>query len=457
MRSPWEIVCLTRHAIVVIRYVLARDVLRWQCDGSEEVPRLCAIHELGEGETMTPRSVAPLWLMGLTNSVFGMYGGIILISVPQLLSMRHVPETTIAAMTAVMVSPGFWTFLVSPVLDVRFSRRWYSAASAAMAAALLVAALLNLDHLALVEGLLVAGYFFANLYQSALGGWLTSITTTAQENKLSSWVTIGNLGGGGAMAVATGELTRNLSPGSAAIVLGGVIVLPIVVFPFMPAPGPDRRLAAESFSQFFGDVLSLVRRRELLIAIVLFIAPAATFSLTNFLGGIGDDFHASTHFVSLVGGGGVLMGGIAGCLLFRLIDRLLPLRFLYLAIGLVGSLFTLVLVLLPRTPAIFAIAFIGENIFQGLAITTSIAIAFETIGRGNPLAATTFCLLNSAFNIPITYMLFIDGWGYGKQGVAGSFGADASLGVIASVLLGALLIWVTPRRALAPIMVTERR
>jgi PAT family beta-lactamase induction signal transducer AmpG len=386
--------------------------------------------------------------MGLTNSVFGMYGGIVLISVPQLLSMRHVPETTVAAMTAVMVSPGFWAFLVSPVLDVRFSRRWYSAASALMAAALLVAALLNLDHLALVEGLLVAGYFFANLYQSALGGWLASITTTAQENKLSSWVTIGNLGGGGAMAVATGELTRTLSPGAAAILLGGVIVLPIVVFPLMPAPGPDRRLAAESFSQFFGDILSLVRRREVLIAIVLFIAPAATFSLTNFLGGIGDDFHASTHFVSLVGGGGVLMGGIAGCLLFRLIDRLLPLRFLYLAIGLVGSLFTLVLLLLPRTPAVFAVAFVGENVFQGLAITTSVAIAFETIGRRNPLSATTFCLLISAYNIPITYMLFIDGWGYGKQGVAGSFGADALLGVVASVLLGALLIWVTPRHAL---------
>jgi PAT family beta-lactamase induction signal transducer AmpG len=406
---------------------------------------------------MTRRSVAPIWLMGLTNSVFGMYGGIILISVPQLLSIRHIPETTIAAMTATMVSPGIWSFLVSPVLDVRFSRRWYSMASATMAATLLVVALLNLDHLALVTGLLVAGFFLANLYQSALGGWLSNITSTEQENKLSSWVTIGNLGGGGAMTVATGELIRNLSPGIAALVLGGVIVLPIAVFPFMPAPGPDRRLAAESFSQLFGDVLSLLKRRDVLIAIVLFIAPAATFSLTNFLGGIGDDFHASSHFVSLVGGGGVLLGGITGCLLFRLIDHLLPLRFLYLAIGVVGSLFTLALIPLPRTPAVFALAFIGENVFQGLSITTSIAIAFETIGRRNPLAATTFCLLVSAFSIPITYMLFVDGLGYAKRGVAGSFAADASLGVIASVLLGALLIWVTSRRPAAPMARTETR
>ena len=76
--------------------------------------------------------------MGLANAVFGMYGGIIVISVPQLLSARHVPEGTIAAMTAAMISPGIWGFLFSPVLDVRFSRRWYSVATAVTAALLLV-------------------------------------------------------------------------------------------------------------------------------------------------------------------------------------------------------------------------------------------------------------------------------------------------------------------------------
>ena len=115
--------------------------------------------------------------MGLTNAVFGMYGGIVAVSMPQLLSARRVPESTIAAMTAVMISPGFWTFLVSPVLDVRFSRRWYAAVTAVLAAALLVLALLNLDNLNFVEVLVTAGFFCANLYQSALGGWLATVTT----------------------------------------------------------------------------------------------------------------------------------------------------------------------------------------------------------------------------------------------------------------------------------------
>jgi PAT family beta-lactamase induction signal transducer AmpG len=393
------------------------------------------------------RSVVPLWLMGLTNSVFGLYGGIIVISVPQLLSARRVPEATIATMTAVMISPGFWAFLVSPVLDVHFSRRSYSVLTAAAAAALLVLALFNLDHLVWVEGLLVAGFFCANLYQSALGGWLSSIISSEEENRLSVWITVGNIGGGGAMAAATGELVRNFSPAMAALLLGAVIMLPTAVFPWMQAPGPDRCLARESFPQFFSEVVSLLKRREVLIAIVLFVAPAATFSLTNFLAGLGNDFHASGHFVGLVGGTGVLLGGIAGCFIFPLIDRLLPLRFLYLCVGAVGSIFTLALILLPHTPAAFAVALIGENVFQALVITVMIAIAFETIGRSNPLAATTYSLLISASNVPITYMLFIDSAGYAYHGVSGSYAADAGVSLIACLILAALLIGYARRQS----------
>jgi PAT family beta-lactamase induction signal transducer AmpG len=392
------------------------------------------------------RAPAPVWLMGLTNSVFGMYGGILVISVPQLLSARHVPEATLSAMTAVTISPGFWTFLFSPLLDVRFSRRWYSVVTAVIAAALLALALLNLDNVALVEMLLVTGFFFANLYQSALGGWLSGIIAPAQTNTLSVWVTIANISGGGAMAMATGEIVQRLSAATAALLLGALLLLPTLVFFWMPAPGPDRRLARDSFSQFFAEVWNILRRREVLLTLVLFVAPAATFSLTNLLGGLGNDFTASTHFVGLVGGAGVLVGGIAGCLVFPLIGRALPLRYLYLAIGVVGALFTLMLIALPHTPTTFALALIGENAFQSLAITASTAITFETVGLRNPLAATTYCLMISAFNISNTYMLVVDGWGYAWHAVAGSYAVDAGVSLAASILLAVLMVCLSRRR-----------
>jgi PAT family beta-lactamase induction signal transducer AmpG len=208
------------------------------------------------------------------------------------------------------------------------------------------------------------------------------------------------------MAMITGEIVQRLSPSAAALLLGGSVLVPTVIFPWMQAPGPDRRLARESFPQFFGEVLNILKRREVLIAIVLFIAPAATFSLVNLLGGLGSDFRASTHFVGLVGGAG----------------------------------------LLPHTPATFAVALIGENVFQSAAIVASTAIAFETIGLDNPLAATTYCLMVAAFNIANTYMLIVDGWGYSRNGVAGSYATDAFVSVFACLLLAGSLVWLSRRR-----------
>src|SRR6202035_2628932 len=170
------------------------------------------------------------------------------------------------------------------------------------------------------------GFAAAYLYQSAIGGWLSAITTPVEEKTVSVWMTIGNVGGFGLMVVGCNQLVRHVSPAAAALILAASILVPIIPFPFMQAPGPDRRLASESFPQFFGDLVSLVKRREVLIAIILFAAPAGTFSLTNFLGGRGSDFHASPGFVGLVGGIGAASGGIVGCLIFPRLSRLMPLR-----------------------------------------------------------------------------------------------------------------------------------
>lgn len=398
---------------------------------------------------MPSRHRVPVWLMALTNLSYGLYGGAVAFAVPQLLGNRHVPEGEIAGLTAVAFSPSFWSFLFSPVLDVRFSRRWYAMALALFSALTLVVAFLNLDRLAVLETVLTAGFFAAYLYQSAVGGWLSSITSGEEEKTVSVWMTIGNVGGFGVMAIGCNQIVRHLSPMAVALVLGVSILLPTILFPFMQAPGPDRRLASESFPQFFGDLVSLVKRREVLVAIVLFAAPAATFSLTNFLGSRGGNFHASPGFVGLVGGIGVAAGGIVGCLVFPALSRLMPMRPLYLVVGAVGAVCTLGLIALPHAPLSYAVILITENLFQSLAITTSIAVTFETIGRDNPLASTTFCFVTSAYGVPISYMLYVDAFGFAHGGIRGSMATDAIAGLVASAALGGMLLWLArrPKRA----------
>ena len=390
--------------------------------------------------------------MGMSNLSFGLYAGFITLSLPQLLAAQHVPEARIAAITATVISAGIWVFLLGPMLDVRFSRRFYATLFSALAGICLTLTLLNRTNLALVEVFMLIGFASAQLNTNALGGWLATIVPAHDESKLSSWTWAASFGGNGLMAILAGELVRALPIQLAAILLGLIVVLPTAIFLVMPSPGPDRRLARESFTKFFGEVFAITRRREVLIALALFVSPCASFALTNTLGSFGDDFHASARIVSVVGGAGLSLAGIFGALIFTPFAKLLPLRPLYLAIGAAGAVFTSSLILLHHTPSTFVLAMIGENVFQALAYTGVTAISFETIGRNNPLAATTYSLFNATSLIPLVFMQIIDGRAYSWHGVTGSFLADASIGLLACALLGLMLrLLRTPRPHLAEV------
>ena len=379
--------------------------------------------------------------MGLSNLSFGFYAGFITVPLPQLLAAQHVPEAQIAGITATVFSGGIWVFLLGPMLDVRFSRRWYATAFAAMAALCLTTSLLYSTHLELLEALMLIGFASAQLCTNALGGWLATIVHHNDESKLSSWTWAATFAGNGLMAVLAGELVQALPLPLAAVLLGLIVFIPTSIFLVMPSPGPDRRLARESFSKFFGEVFAVIRRREVLIAIALFVSPCASFALTNTLGSLGSAFNASPRVVSLVGGAGLSLAGIFGSLVFVPFAKLLPLRPLYLAIGSVGAAFTASLLLMHHTPATFGVAMVGENIFQALAYTGITAIAFETIGRNNPFAATQYSLFNAASLVPVIYMQVIDGRAYTSHGVTGAFLADAGLGLIACALLALMLLY----------------
>src|ERR1017187_1394396 len=370
--------------------------------------------------TATPR-FAPVWLIGLSMSPFGFYGGILFYAIPQLLAARHVPEERIAGLTGLLILPGVLCFLIAPVLDVRFSRRWYAIVCCVLATGGLVAGLLNQTDLRLFGVLMFVGYAFMCLFAAALGGWLASVIPSDRQPALSSWMNVANIGAGGLMAFFSIRLIRHFPLPLAAGLLACMVMLPVTIFLFIPAPGPDRRLASESFSGLLHAIASLLRRSEVILVLLLFVLPSSSFTLTNVLGGLGNDFHTPEQTVSLINGAGVTFAGIVASLLGRPLCARLPLRRLYLSVGIVGGLFTFSLLLLPHTPAAFAIATLGQNAFQALAFTVFTALALRTVGHGNALAATEYSILVCASNLPLFYMQFIDSHAYTLHGVPGAF------------------------------------
>jgi PAT family beta-lactamase induction signal transducer AmpG len=297
-----------------------------------------------------------------------------------------------------------------------------------------------LRNLPLLATLLFASNLATTLFLGAQSGWLGGLVQDQAKSRLAAWSTVGNIGGGGVFAMLAIPLLRSAPSPLGALILAALIIAPVAPLAFIPAPAPDKRLSSESWRAFLLDLRRLVAQPRVLQLIVLFVSPAAAFALAYTLGGLGAQFKASERFVGLIGGGGVLLAGAFGSLAVPPLAARVPPRRLYLLIGACGAAFTLALIALPRTPATFGVAMVGENMFQSAAFTTMFTIAFRALGENNPLAATQMSLMTAASTLPIVYMQVLDGHAYGVSGLAGAYVFDGGVSLLACAALFFLLV-----------------
>lgn len=389
----------------------------------------------------------PVWLLGFGTFCNGSLSGALVVTVPQLLAARGVPEIQIAAITGISFIPGIFSFLLAPILDVGLSRRTYAVALGILMAMGVAVCMTSLGDLRVVAISMFAANIAYYLFTPALAGWVGQLVKRADEPMLGAWLVAASIAGFGFMSAVAIVLVRTLpySVGVGLVCLTGLT--PLLLFPFIPhEPTPTLRLS-ESFGPLRSTILATVTSKDSLRLIALFASPCAAFALTNTLSGLGKDFHASEAFVGLIGGLGVTVGGVFGALIApRLTTRFKPIS-LYIAIGLGGAVFTTLMMLQRASPTVFAIATIGENVFQSAAFAIVNALILLSIGANNPAASSRFAILNAASIVPITYMQFADGKGYDLGRLTGALATDAALSAAACVVMGLLFRTVWARTA----------
>jgi PAT family beta-lactamase induction signal transducer AmpG len=379
-------------------------------------------------------------LLGLTNLPLGVTGAIGLLVAPEVLAARHVPETTIANVTALQLVGTFSFFLVAPLLDVQFSRRTYAIAMTLACAALTVASLASFSNVGTLGVWLFLCGMAANLNQSALGGWFGSVLPEETDAPLGAWFTIANVAGFGITSVVGIELVNHQPLWLAAPILASFNLVALPVIFFVHPPKSERRRLHESFGRFGRELRELPGRTEVRQMFLLLILPCASFALTNTLGGLGADYHASEELIAAIAGIGVTLAGLFGSLSVPFLNRKAPLLIVYLGIGFVGGLSTLSLIFLPRTPIVFTFAFVTQNIWQAAALATGTALVLASLGKDSPVASTQFAVLTAAMTAPIAYMQWLDGHAYGAHGLTGMFLTDGGLDILACTLMSLLFI-----------------
>ena len=93
---------------------------------------------------------------------------------------------------------------------------------------------------------------------------------------LGAWMAIGQISGFGITSMLAIFLLRHLPFAFGAVLLSALVMLPVLYLPFLTAPPADRKLASESFREFFRDVLALLKKPVVRWTVLFLVMPAAS-------------------------------------------------------------------------------------------------------------------------------------------------------------------------------------
>jgi len=381
------------------------------------------------------------WIVGLALFPFGLVAGFTITALPFLLTHLGVRLDKVAAISATVMSPTFWGFLLQPMMDTGLTRRAYAWIMATTAAVCVSAALfvLSPSHLGPVTVLLLMGELAIVLYSGALGGWTAQFTPDHLRGSVSGWTNVANLGGGALGSLAVMSLVPHIALHWLGLGLGVCIILgaaPIILF-------PEPSKSSFRFRQIFTDAMKVTWRacktKEVLTGFCLFLVPASAEAAINLFSGMGNDFHTSATTVVWVTGGGCAITASIGALLGGYAANRFARGYLYLGAGLTTSIVSLVMALTPHTPLAFILGALTYNGIAGVAYAAFNALGFQLVGQESPVASTQLGLFAAATNFAIVYMTWADGLGYKHFGVRGLLLTDGLASMISASLLLILL------------------
>jgi MFS family permease len=409
---------------------------------------LCWEESLSSSDQAVPTRIPPAWVVGMSIFPFGLVIGFTITALPFLLTNLGIPLYQVAGVSATVMSPTFWGFLLQPIMDTGLTRRAYSWLTATASAICLAAGLLLISsaHLGAATALLMLAELGMVLFSGAVSGWTAQFTPDHLRGSVSGWTNVANLGGGALGSLAVMSLVPHLSVYWIGLGLGAFILLGTLPTAFFPAP----RKSSFSFRQIFTDALKATwhasKTKECLTGFALFLAPAGAVAAINLFSGMGKDFHASEQTVIWITGAGCAistsLGALAGGYAANHISR----GYLYLSGGLAASLFGIALAFAPHSTTTFIFGVLIYNGIAGVVYAAFNALGYQLVGQKSPVASTQLGLFSAASNGAIVYMTWFDGQGYKHFGVRGLLLTDGLAGAISAILLLFLLGKLLKRR-----------
>jgi PAT family beta-lactamase induction signal transducer AmpG len=387
------------------------------------------------------------WVFGLLIAPMAVFvNGIIVGALSLLLRQRGISSARQGEIISLLTIPTFIYFLWSPITDFWIRRRNWLIIGALAAAAMTVVAFHrpNLSSRSAVICLFLAACS-AQLIVSSCGGMMGALHSEATRRRASSFYQSGSLAFGALAIFILASLSDRYTPGTLGWIAAALIAIPALFAlaaprqPFVQTHGLD-----ETLSRIWSEFKTTFITWRALPYTLLMTFPMGSGAAIGLLPGLATDYGISTQQVAWMNGIAGALLTAAGAMSVALIPARIRASVAYLIVCLINTLPLIILWLGPLRPSTY---FIGATLYLftiGAAYALFTAVVLEFLGVSGKTGSGRYSIINSLGNIPVAYMIYLDGQGAGHFGPRGLPATEAVLGAVGGTIL--LAYFLTQRK-----------
>lgn len=354
-----------------------------------------------------------------------------------LLSQEGVGSKVQSHLVALLALPTMFYFLWSPITDYFIRRRTWLLVGSLLSAALMAIGFHQKDlgsRNALVLILLSA--CLSQLVVSSCGGMMGALHTERSKRVAGSFYQAGSMGLGALSVSVLIALSSRVSRDILGLAAAALIAVPSLFA--LAAPQQD-----EICTGTFGRTMHMVwvefkgtfLRWEAIPYTLCMTFPIATGALVGLIPGVAKSYGVNGDNVAWVNG---LLGGLltaAGSLVGAALPARISAPVIYLSVGIVNAATLTVLWLGPMTPATYYLGVLLYLFTVGTAYALFTAVVLEFLGNSGKSGCGRYSIINSLGNLPVIYMVALDGWGAGRWGTRALTGTECVVGGAGAALL----------------------
>ena len=373
-----------------------------------------------------------------------------------LLSVQGMGSGAQSRVIALLALPTVWYFLWAPITDFLVRRRtWLMLGSLLSAGLILVAFHQNTLTTTSALILMLLSACCTQLVVSSCGGMMGALRSEDVRRSAGSFYQAGSMGIGALAAFVLVWMSSRVSQGMLGWIAAAMIGLPGLAAVLAPKQEAiETGSFADTMRRIWVEVKTTFWRWEAIPYICCMTFPMASGSAVGLLPGVAKQYGVSGDNVAWMNGlaGGMLMA--AGSCVMALVHTRMRASVLYMVMALINCATLAVLWLGPLQASTY---FAGVTLYlftTGACYAMFTAVVLEFLGDSGKSGSGRYSIINSLGNVPVLYMLRVDGWGGDRWGGRGLAGVECVLGAAGAILL--LTYFLTAgRRTLTPIDVVQ--